>query len=257
MVVALFAMISKGVALFVFIEFLLVVCSPIIAVWQSGVFLCGLLSVVCGVFGALKQTKLLRFMGYTSVVNFGFILLGLGCMSFIGVASAILNFFVYTLTFFYFLVLLNQFRLVGDSVRTVEYLHQLRGLTRGSYYFLVCCLTVVFFSMAGFPPFAGFFGKYFLLVSLIEAGFGKVAFCLIFLNILGFFYYARLVNLLWFLADVKLVGGGGVFNLVKSRGVFVDVLFVVGFLFLVGFFCSLVGVVTGVSRFTQCLFIGL
>ena len=162
--------------------------------WEILFCICGLLSLFIGCLGGLGEVKIKRMMAYSGIGHVGFLCLGLSCGSLEGIQSVFFYLFIYTFTSIYMWVYLlhlgplnkNWLSLV-DSVGVVKD-NPLLGL-------LTC---LMLFSLAGIPPFAGFFAKLLVFISLMDSYFYLVAIFVVLTSILSAFYYLRLVKILYF-----------------------------------------------------------
>ncbi len=190
-VTALLSVSSKATA----IAFLVVlVYGPLAPVQQQIAPLIALLAGVTlfvGNLGALKQSRLRRFMAYSSIAQAGYIMVALLGPVEMGKTAIIYYLFVYTmanyLAFFVFGVIGHHREESFDS---------LRGLSKQSVS-LAVALAVAMFSLAGIPPLAGFFGKFHLFFSGAAAGhYGIVVFAVL-NNVLALYYYLQVIKSAW------------------------------------------------------------
>jgi NADH-quinone oxidoreductase subunit N len=125
----------------------------------------GCFSIVIGTFYAFLQVKLKRFLAYTGITHLGYILISLGTGTLFGFFAGVFYLFSYILTncVFFSLIILSK-RLSGLSL---IYLNQLKPLFTDSL-LLFFFFLIPIFSFAGFPPFMGFFSKFFTLFSLLD-----------------------------------------------------------------------------------------
>lgn len=162
--------------------------------WENLFCICGLLSLLIGCLGGLGEIKVKRMLAYSGIGHVGFICLALSCGSLEGIQSVFFYLFIYTLTSIYMWVyvlhlapLKKNWLSLTESVGLVQS-NPLLGLTT--------CL--MFFSLAGIPPFAGFFAKLFVFISLIDGYFYAVSIFAVLTSILSAFYYLRLIKILYF-----------------------------------------------------------
>ena len=163
-------------------------------VWENLFCICGTLSLLIGCFGGLGEIKIKRMLAYSGIGHVGFICLALSCGSMEGIQSVFIYLFIYTLTSIYMWVyvlhlapLKKNWLSLTESVGLVQS-NPLLGL--------ITCL--MFFSLAGIPPFAGFFAKLFVFVSLIDGYFYVVSVFAVLTSVLSAFYYLRLIKILYF-----------------------------------------------------------
>lgn len=189
--------------------------------WQFVLLGAGALSLVIGSLGALKQKRIKRFFAYSSIVHVGFLLiaLGIGDHNFISATvlydapqsmfitnsliSALLYLFVYVITvLLMFLVLMNlAFKKTG---KPPVYFTDLQGLLirssskKGGLFIVAVGLVVLLLSMAGIPPFFGFFTKFYILSVLVKYKFNFLICLVIVVTVIGAFYYLRLLKIFFF-----------------------------------------------------------
>merc|ERR1711862_76196 len=166
------------------------------------IFIIVLFSLFFGALGALGESNIKRFMGYSGITNSGFILLAFSVFAYEGLFAGILYLLVYIFTTFsvFYIFLISRLRQV-KSYYLVDFnsFNSLKLINP----FLVFILCINLFSMAGIPPLTGFFSKYYLFLSLVEINNIKLLFCLIILSLISTYYYIRPINLLVFSNNVK------------------------------------------------------
>ncbi len=195
-VTAFFSFVAKIAILSVLIRIILSLGYIFFVSYQEILLICSLMSIFVGVFGALFQKKIKRFLAYSSISHFGFILLGISSGSFESIFSSIFYIIIYTFTMIVvFSILL--------SVRTKKTNQKLKYLADLSSIFYLnnsigVCYLVVFFSMAGIPPFVGFFSKFFIFLNVINNDLIIVSIIAIIASGIGCFYYIRLIKIMFF-----------------------------------------------------------
>ncbi|MBY0481234.1 MAG: NADH-quinone oxidoreductase subunit N [Chitinophagaceae bacterium] len=188
-VTAYLSVISKSAILFIFMTVLYSVFRNMETQWYFMIFLLSVFTILIGNLFAIRQNNLKRFLAFSSIAQVGFILLGLSGSSKIGMASVI-----------YFLVIylfsnLAAFGVVGLVSATTgkESIEDFKGFYKTNP-FLSWVLAIALFSLAGVPPTAGFFGKFFLIMAGAERG-NYVWIIFAALNmIISFYYYLRIVK---------------------------------------------------------------
>lgn len=183
------SVISKAAVLFVLVSVLYTVFKPLAAVWYNMLFLLSVLTIITGNLFAIRQNNFKRFLAFSSIAQAGFILIGISGSSQSGTASVIYFVLVYV---FSNLAAFGVVSLVS-AVTGKETIAAYKGFYKTNP-LLSWVLTIALFSLAGVPPTAGFFGKFFLLI----AGAGKgnyVWITIAALNlIISFYYYLRVVK---------------------------------------------------------------
>jgi NADH-quinone oxidoreductase subunit N len=188
-VTSFLSVISKGAVLFVFVSVLYTVFGPLAQTWYNALFVLSLLTIITGNLFAIRQDNFKRFLAFSSIAQVGFILVGISGSSELATTSVI-----------YFVLIYVFSNLAAFGV--VSVVSSLTGKENISDYkafyktnpVLSWILTIALFSLAGVPPTAGFFGKFFLLM----AGAGKGNYLLISIAalnmVISFYYYLRIVK---------------------------------------------------------------
>jgi proton-translocating NADH-quinone oxidoreductase chain N len=195
-VTAFFSFVPKIAILSVFIRIILSLCYVFFVPCQEFILICALSSVVVGVFGALFQKKIKRFLAYSSISHFGFILLGICCGSLEGIFASLFYIIIYTFTMIVVFSILLTIR-VKKTFKKFKYLSDFSSI----FYlnnFVGISFLVIFFSMSGIPPFAGFFSKFFIFFGTINNDLIIVSIFTILISGLGCFYYIRLIKIIFF-----------------------------------------------------------
>jgi NADH-quinone oxidoreductase subunit N len=180
--------------------------------------------------GALNQKKIKRFIAYSSLNQMGFILLGIACGSFQGIIGSFSYFLIYLVTITVFFLTYSSIKshLWGQNL---IFLSDFSLLRQRSDYIII--FSFVFFSLAGIPPFAGFFGKYMILYALMDSGLrlGLVFFFIF--SCVSAFYYLRVIKVLIFdkVKKRKLLSFQKVFTFLDRNYFFCLFIFIVGFFY--------------------------
>jgi len=164
------------------------------AQWQQVVMALAAISMVWGSIAALQQTNLKRLMAYSSIGNIGFALMGLAAGGEQGASSALIYMALYLPTNIGIFALILAMRREGEPAETVA---DLAGMAQKRP-LMAALFTMLLFSIAGIPPFAGFIGKLLVFSAAVEGG-------LVWLAVLGGVaavvsaaYYLRLIASIWF-----------------------------------------------------------
>jgi NADH-quinone oxidoreductase subunit N len=192
-VTAFFAAAPKIAAMAMFVRVVLEALGPAHVEWQQIVAFMSLASMVLGAFAAIGQRNIKRLMAYSSIGHMGFALVGLAAGSEEGVYGILIYLVTYlAMTAGAFAVILSMRR---DGVMT-EDIDSLAGLSRTNPT-VAYLLGIIMFSLAGIPPFAGFFGKYFVFAAAIHAGLYWLAVVGILSSVVGAYYYLRIVKIMF------------------------------------------------------------
>ena len=193
-VTAFFAVAPKIAAMALFVRVMLEPFGDLVADWQQVIWFIALASMILGSFAAIVQTNIKRLMAYSSIGHMGFVLVGLAAGNETGVQGILLYLTIYLFmnmgTFACILAMRRQGRMVED-------IDQLAGLSKTNPYFALA-IAVFMFSMAGIPPLAGFFAKFYVFLAAIEAGLYVLTVVGLLTSVVGAFYYLRIVKLMYF-----------------------------------------------------------
>ncbi|MEX6688329.1 NADH-quinone oxidoreductase subunit N [Danxiaibacter flavus] len=188
-VTSFLSVVSKGAVLFAFVSVLYTVFSPLAKVWYNMLFILSLLTIITGNLFAIRQENFKRFLAFSSIAQVGFILVGISRSSDISTTSVIYFVLIYV---FSNLAAFGVVSLV-TAVTGKENISDYKGFYKTNPG-LSWVLTIALFSLAGVPPTAGFFGKFFLLI----AGAGKGNYVLISIAavniVISLYYYLRVVK---------------------------------------------------------------
>jgi NADH-quinone oxidoreductase subunit N len=188
-VTSFLSVISKGAVLFVFVSVLYTVFKPLAGAWYNMLFILSLLTIIIGNLFALRQNNFKRFLAFSSIAQVGFILIGISGSSQLGSTSVIYFVLIYV---FSNLAAFGVVSLVS-AITGKESISDYKGFYKTNPV-LAWILTIALFSLAGVPPTAGFFGKFFLLM----AGAAKANWILITIAalnmVISFYYYLRVVK---------------------------------------------------------------
>jgi NADH-quinone oxidoreductase subunit N len=163
--------------------------------WQEIVAFLAVISTVLAAFAAIGQRNIKRLMGYSSIANVGYILIGLAAGTEEGVASVVIYLAIYlAMSLGTFAVILAMRRPDGVAVENID---DLAGLARTQPWMAFAMATMMF-SIAGIPPLAGFFAKLYVFMAAVQAGLYWLAVVGVVASVVGAFYYLRIVKIMYF-----------------------------------------------------------
>jgi NADH-quinone oxidoreductase subunit N len=218
-VTTLFAASPKIAAIAIFIRAAMDAFPSIAGQWQQIIVFVSLASMLLGAFAAIGQRNIKRLMAYSSIGHMGFALIGLAAGTAEGVQGVLVYMGIYlAMTLGTFAAILSMRRAEGP----VEEIADLAGLSRtnpGMAFFLAMLL----FSLAGIPPLAGFFAKFYVFLAAIQAGLYMLAVIGVLASVVGAYYYLLIVKLMYFDEPVAgflpmpgmlkaVLGASGLFN---------------------------------------------
>lgn len=172
--------------------------------WALVLQVIALASIALGNVAAIAQTSLKRLLAYSGISHMGFIILGIvaASNSEVGFSSALFYAITYSLMS---LAVFGFIMMLGNGKLELLELDDYKGFYT-KYPWLSLMLLMVVFSMAGVPPFVGFFAKLFVIKSLIAAGYVNSAIFAVLFTVVGAYYYLRLIWLVFFEKPVSALG---------------------------------------------------
>ncbi|MFC0218319.1 NADH-quinone oxidoreductase subunit N [Pseudochelatococcus lubricantis] len=193
-VTAFLAAAPKMAAMALIVRVLMGVFPAIVDQWQQIIVFVALASMALGSFAAIGQRSIKRLMAYSSIGHMGYALVGLAAGTPQGVEAVLIYTAIYlatTLGAFAGILALRNGNVYVDRI------DDLAGLSR-SQPALAFFFAMIFFSFAGIPPWAGFFGKLYVFGAAIEAGLYTLAIIGVLTSVVGAFYYLRVVKIIYF-----------------------------------------------------------
>ncbi len=193
-VTAFFASAPKVAAMALFIRLVVDPFAAITPDWQQIISFVSIASMLLGAFAAIGQRNIKRLMAYSSIGHMGFALVGLAAGTEAGVRGVILYLVIYmAMTLGAFACILAMKRKEGQ----VEDIGDLAGLSK-THPVMAFLFAMLLFSLAGIPPLAGFFAKFYVFLAAIESGLYVLAVIGVLASVVGAFYYLRVIKIMYF-----------------------------------------------------------
>ena len=193
-VTAFFAAAPKVAGIAIFTRATITAFPGITHEWQQIVVFVSIASMVLGAFAAIGQKNIKRLMAYSSIGHMGFALVGLAAGTAQGVQGVLVYMAIYVaMTLGTFACILSMRR---DGV-LVENISDLAGLAR-TQPTMAFFLGLLLFSLAGIPPLAGFFAKFYVFLAAIKAGLFTLAVIGVLASVVGAYYYLLIVKVMYF-----------------------------------------------------------
>src|SRR5580692_4221209 len=193
-VTAFFAAAPKVAGIAMFVRVAVGAFPSVASQWQQILVFVSIASMALGSFAAIGQRNIKRLMAYSSIGHMGFALVGLAAGTAEGVQGVLVYMAIYvTMTLGVFAVILSMRRSTG----MVETIDQLSGLAR-THPATAFFMAVLLFSMAGIPPLAGFFAKFYVFLAAIKAGLYVLAVIGVITSVVGAYYYLSIVKIMYF-----------------------------------------------------------
>ncbi len=188
------AIVPKVAALTGFIRFLYVPFINVIVQWQMIIIFISLASMILGAVAAIGQTNIKRLMAYSSIGHMGYALAGLATGSNEGIQGTVIYLSIYLL------MNLGIFSCIFMMRRKdifYEDIQDLSGLSK-NHPIISFCLLALLFSLAGIPPLAGFFAKFYIFMAVIKAEMYTLAIMGLITTVISAFYYLRIIKIIYF-----------------------------------------------------------
>ena len=193
-VTSFFALVPKIAAISVFIRFMYVPFINLINQWQTIIVFLSIASMILGAVAAIGQNNLKRLIAYSSIGHMGYALAGLATGTNEGIQSTIVYLTIYLV------MNLGAFGCIFMMKREnifYENINDLSGLSK-NHPMLAFSFLIILFSLAGIPPLAGFFAKFYIFMAVIEVKMYALAIIGLVTTVVSSFYYLRIVKVVYF-----------------------------------------------------------
>ncbi len=194
-----FSIVPKIAALTVFIRFLYIPFINLIDQWQIIIVFISIASMIFGAVAAIGQSNLKRLVAYSSIGHVGYVLAGLSTGTNEGIQSSIIYICIYTVMN---LGLFSCIFMMKRDQKYFEKIEDLSGLSK-NHPLLAISLLIILFSLAGIPPLAGFFAKFYVFKVVIEQSMYFLAIIGLLSTVVAAFYYLRIVKIMYFDKEVE------------------------------------------------------
>ncbi|MDC1476339.1 NADH-quinone oxidoreductase subunit NuoN [Pelagibacteraceae bacterium] len=193
-VTSFFAIIPKIAAISVFIRFMYVPFINAINHWQTIVIFLSIASMLLGAVAAIGQTNIKRLMAYSSIGHIGYALAGLAAGTNEGIQSTVIYLIIYlvmNLGAFGCILMMKRENIFYENI------NDLSGLSK-NHPILALSFLIILFSLAGIPPLAGFFAKFYIFMAVIESKMFALAIIGLLTTVVSSFYYLRIIKIIYF-----------------------------------------------------------
>ena len=193
-VTAFFAAAPKMAAMALFIRVMISPFAAVVQDWQQILVFVSIASMVLGAFAAIGQNNIKRLLAYSSIGHMGFALVGLASGSQEGAQGVIVYMMIYLISTLGVFACVLAMRRKGLHLEEIS---DLAGLAHNNKA-LAFVLAMLMFSLAGIPPLAGFFAKYFVFLAAVKSGLYALAIIGVVASVVGAYYYLRIVKVIYF-----------------------------------------------------------
>jgi len=193
-VTSFFALVPKIAAISVFIRFMYVPFVNVISQWQTIIIFLSIASMILGAVAAIGQSNIKRLMAYSSIGLMGYALAGIAAGTSAGIQSTIIYLTIYLV------MNLGAFGCIFMMKREnvfYENINDLSGLSK-NHPMVALSFLIILFSLAGIPPMAGFFAKFYVFMAVIEVKMYALAIIGLVTTVVSAFYYLRIIKIIYF-----------------------------------------------------------
>lgn len=203
--------------------------------WSQVVVFISVASMFLGAFGAIAQTNIKRLMAYSSIGHVGYALIGLAVGDQVGIRGVLIYLAIYLFMNVGTFAVILMMRQKG---RLMEGIDDLAGFSK-THPMPALALAVFMLSMAGVPPLAGFFGKFYVFMAAVDKGYVTLAIIGVLTSVVSAFYYLRIIKIMYFDEPVEVLdhGTGKGLGLITA----VNAILVAGFILAPSFLTSSAG----------------
>jgi NADH-quinone oxidoreductase subunit N len=193
-VTAFFALVPKIAITALMVRLLVQPFGVWVGAWQDIIIVVSICSMFIGSIGALLQTNIKRLLAYSAIGHIGYMLIGIASGSIVGVQALLIYITIYvaiTLGVFTCIMLLKKDGIVLEEIASFAGLAEKKP-------FLAFCLAAFMLSLAGIPPLAGFFGKFYIFISAVKSGLYMLAIIGLISSVIAAYYYLKIIKTMYF-----------------------------------------------------------
>ena len=233
-VTSFFSVVPKIAGMAIFIKFMYLPFRSLLTEWQYILVFMSLASMILGAVAAIAQTNIKRLMAYSSIGHIGYALAGIASGSAAGFKSTLVYMSIYVV------MNIGAFSCILLMKRGANYLEEideLSGLSK-NHPLMSLGLLIILFSLAGIPPMAGFFAKFYIFMSVVESEMYTLAIVGLVTTVVSAFYYIRIIKIMYFDIPKKPFENSRDFGIYGSLAL--SCIFLVSFFLYPSFFNSII-----------------
>ena len=193
-VTSFFAVVPKVAGIAILIRFVQIPFEQLIDQWKNILVFMALASMILGAVAAIGQTNIKRLIAYSSIGHIGYALAGISTGTVTGYSSSITYISIYVIMN---LGVFGCIFLMKKKNNYCEDIKDLAGISKQNPLLAISFL-IIMFSLAGIPPLAGFFAKFYVFISVIESGMYTLAIVGLLSTVISAFYYLRIIKIIYF-----------------------------------------------------------
>ena len=193
-VTSFFAVVPKVAGIAILIRFVQIPFEQLIDQWKNILVFMALASMILSAVAAIGQTNIKRLIAYSSIGHIGYALAGISTGTVAGYSSSITYISIYVIMN---LGVFGCIFLMKKDGKYCEDIKDLAGISKQNPLLAISFL-IIMFSLAGIPPLAGFFAKFYIFMSVIESGMYTLAIVGLLSTVISAFYYLRIIKIIYF-----------------------------------------------------------
>ena len=193
-VTSFFSVIPKIAGISIFIKFMYLPFRDILEQWQYILVFMSIASMILGAVAAIGQNNIKRLMAYSSIGHMGYALAGIAAGSENGFKSTLVYITIYTVMN---IGVFGCILLMKRGEKYIEEINELSGFSK-NHPLVSLALLIILFSLAGIPPLAGFFAKFYIFLAVVESGMYTLAIIGLVTTVISAFYYIRIIKVMYF-----------------------------------------------------------
>ncbi|MBI04811.1 MAG: NADH-quinone oxidoreductase subunit NuoN [Pelagibacteraceae bacterium] len=193
-ITAFFAIVPKIAAVALIFRFCLDPFENFYNEWSQIIFFLSVSSMFLGAIAAIAQNNIKRLLAYSSIGHVGYVLIALVAANNEGVKSAAIYMFIYMIMNISVFAIILSFK---KSNRNIEKINDLKGISKSNP-LISFSLAIIMLSMAGIPPFAGFFGKFYVFIAAIERELYILSVLGVLASVISAYYYLKIIKVMYF-----------------------------------------------------------
>ncbi len=189
-----FAVVPKVAGLALFIKFMLIPFANILLEWQSIIIFISIASMILGAVAAIVQKNIKRLLAYSSIGHIGYALAGVATGAVPGYESTVIYISIYVVMNIGAFSCLYLMKKNGEYKENIS---DLSGISKKNP-ILAFAFLIILFSLAGIPPLAGFFAKFYIFTAVIEQKMYSLAIIGLLTTVVSAFYYLKIIKIIYF-----------------------------------------------------------
>jgi len=193
-VTSFFSVVPKIAGIAIFIKFLYLPFREVLNEWQYILVFMSIASMILGSVAAMGQTNIKRLMAYSSIGHIGYAIAGIAAGTENGFKSTLVYISIYAVMNIGAFACILLMKRGGKYIEEIE---ELSGVSK-NHPLMSLALLIILFSLAGIPPLAGFFAKFYIFMAVIESEMYTLAVVGLVTTVLSAFYYIRIIKIMYF-----------------------------------------------------------